>query len=208
MHLEARIAPDAVFLGALAAASFASLASTIVPWLLTGGTLVLHHPFAPAVFARQRADERCTVAVLPGPMVMRLADAGLIGARRHRDRAGGLARARAPRAPAPPGRRRPALVDIPVFGEIGLIAARRGAGGKPAALPTGRVIAPRGAAQGVHVLNVARTPTGTVALSGPMVPHALVPARRRARRRAEAQGHRRRRSTPAIRAASIATPSC
>ena len=52
----------------------------ILPWLLTGGTLVLHHPFAPAVFARQRAEESCTVAVLPGPMVMRLADAGLIGA--------------------------------------------------------------------------------------------------------------------------------
>ena len=51
-----------------------------MPWLLTGGTLVLHHPFAPAVFAAQRAEARCTVAVLPGAMVMRLADAGLIGA--------------------------------------------------------------------------------------------------------------------------------
>ena len=73
--------PDAVFLGAIAAASFASLASMILPWLLSGGTLVLHHPFAPAVFARQRAEENCAVAVLPGPMVMRLAEAGLIGER-------------------------------------------------------------------------------------------------------------------------------
>src|SRR5436190_12862137 len=78
-HLETRIEPDAVMLGALALASFAGLASTVVPWLLTGGTLVLHHPFAPAVFDAQRVDEGCTVAVLPGAMAMRLADAGLIG---------------------------------------------------------------------------------------------------------------------------------
>ena len=51
-----------------------------------------------------------------------------------------------------------ALVDVPVFGEIGLIAARRGADGKPAPIPSGRVVLPRGAAQGIHVLNVARTP--------------------------------------------------
>jgi hypothetical protein len=37
------------------------------------------------------------------------------------------------------------------------------------------VTAPRAAAQGIHVLNVTRTPTGTVALSGPMVPRALFP---------------------------------
>ena len=97
VHLEARIEPEAVMLGALALASFAGLATTIVPWLLTGGTLVLHHPFAPAVFAAQCADERCTVAVLPGAMAMRLADAGLIGAGRSACRARGLARAGAAR---------------------------------------------------------------------------------------------------------------
>src|SRR5947209_13455209 len=75
VHLEARIEPKAVILGALALASFAGLATTVVPWLLTGGTLVLHHPFAPAVFAAQGADEHCTVAVLPGAMAMRLAEA-------------------------------------------------------------------------------------------------------------------------------------
>ena len=176
VHLEARTPPDAVFLGALAGASFASLASTIVPWLVSGGTLALHHPFAPAVFEQQCADEHCTVAVLPGPMVMRLADAGLIGAR------GGietvLAVWRAPErlgvsAEWPDGG--PALIDVPSFGEIGLMAARRDPAGKPAPLPTGRVTAPRASAQGIHVLNVMRTPAGTVALSGPMVPRALFP---------------------------------
>jgi hypothetical protein len=176
VHLEARIAPDAVFLGALAGGSFAGLASTVLPWLLSGGTLVLHHPFAPAVFEQQRADEGCTVAVLPGPLVMRLADAGLLGEPNGIETV--LAVWRAPErhgvsAAWPAGG--PALVDVPVFGEIGLIAARRELSGKPAPLPTGRIVAPRAAAQGVAVLAVARTPQGTVALSGPMVPRASFP---------------------------------
>ena len=171
VQLEARIAPDAVFLGAIATASFAGLAGMMLPWLLSTGTLVLHHPFAPAVFARQRSEENCTVAVLPGPMVMRLAEAGLI------DRQTVLAVWRAPERlhASTPWSGNATLIDIPVFGEIGLLAARRGAGGKPAGLPTGRIMAPRGSDRGVHVLNVSRMPNGTVALSGPMVPHASFP---------------------------------
>ncbi|MEA2875015.1 MAG: hypothetical protein QOF14_211 [Hyphomicrobiales bacterium] len=173
VHLEARIEPEAVMLGALALASFAGLATTIVPWLLTGGTLVLHHPFAPAVFAAQCAEERCSVAVLPGAMAMRLADAGLIGAS---NLSSVLAVWRAPeRLSASPTWSGGTLVDIPVFGEIGLIPVRRAADGKPCPIPNGRVVLPRGAAQGIHVLSVARTPGGTLALAGPMVPHAPFP---------------------------------
>src|SRR3954466_2249800 len=114
VHLEARIEPEAVVLGALALASFAGLAATVVPWLLTGGTLALHHPFAPAVFQAQCADEGCTVAVLPGAMVIRLAEAGLIG------RSGDptlLAVWRAPeRLAASAAWSGGTLVDLPVFG--------------------------------------------------------------------------------------------
>jgi hypothetical protein len=176
VHLEAGVAPNAAFLGALASASFASLASVVLPWLLNGGTLVLHHPFAPAVFASQLADERCGVVALPGPMVMRLAEAGLIG--RERGIKTVLSVWRAPERLAASAAwpvNEADLIDISVFGEIGLIAARRGVGGKPSALPTGRIVAPRGAAQGMHTLNVARTVVGTVALSGPMVPKGSFP---------------------------------
>jgi hypothetical protein len=176
VHLEARIEPEAVILGALASASFASLAATLVPWLLTGGTLVLHHPFAPAVFLRQRADEGCSVAVLPGPMVMRLLEAGLIGSPDNLKTI--LAVWRAPErllanGAWPSGTA--VLVDISVFGEIGLIAARRGSDGMARALPPGRLVMPRGAPEGIHVLDVARSAAGTLALSGPMVPHAPFP---------------------------------
>jgi hypothetical protein len=173
-HLEARIEPDATILGAIALSSFAALASTVVPWLLAGGALLLHHPFAPASFAKQAA-EAPRAFVLPGPLVARLAEAGLIGTD---DRAPAiLALWRAPErlaggtaAPA-----RTTMVDVAVFGEVGLIAARRDADGKPCALPVGRIMAPRGAADGMHVLDVARGVNGTIVLSGPMVPGAAFP---------------------------------
>jgi hypothetical protein len=176
VHIEARIEQDAVILGALAGASFASLASTIVPWLLCGGTLVLHHPFAPAVFEAQRATEQCRVAVLPGPMVAPLAAGGLIGQGHGLQTVVAVWRApeRLAASPAWPAGET-TLVDVPVFGEIGLVAARRGASGKSSTIPTGRVTLPRGGAQGMHVLNVARNAGGLLTLSGPMVPRAPFP---------------------------------
>jgi hypothetical protein len=109
-------------------------------------------------------------------MVMRLAEAGLLGARD--DMTSVVAVWRAPERMAASGAwpdRAGALIDIAVFGEIGLIAMRRGPGGNPAAVPTGRITQPRGTTEGIHVLDVARTPAGTVALSGPMVPKAPYP---------------------------------
>jgi hypothetical protein len=174
VHLEARIEPEAVIVGALALASFAGLASTVVPWLLTGGTLVLHHPFAPTVFAQQCAEEHCSVAVLPGAMAMRLAEAGLMGKSGLQSV---IAIWRAPErlAAGDPWSVSQTLVDVPVFGEIGLIPTRRPSDGKPALFAGGRLVLPRGVEQGMHVLGVTRTPAGTIALSGPMVPHATFP---------------------------------
>lgn len=174
VQLEARIMPGAAFLGALAPASFASLATTVMPWLISGGTLVLHQPFAPDVFARQHSQERCTVAVLPGAMVARLAEAGLVG-----DPGTNILGVwRTPERIATSAPWLPdagSLTDVAVFGELGLVAVRRGPSGMPAALPTGRIVLPPGAAQGMHVINISRTSAGTVALSGPMVPKAPFP---------------------------------
>ncbi len=201
--LEGGIAQDATILSAIPLGSFAGIALSVMPWLLSGGTLALHHGFDPAVFAEQcRAHDAATV-VLPGPALTPLADAGLLGGQIKTI----LALWRAPEqlAAAAPWQGDAALVDIASFGEIGLLPARRGPDGMPAPIPHGAIAAPRGAA-------------GAVAASRPCAPGrhagaarsdgagARLSARRRARPRA-ASDARTASSTPALPAASSATPA-
>ena len=76
--LEGGIEPDASLLGCCATGSFAGLALTMMPWLLSGGTLSLHHGFDADAFAAQCRDDRCDTVVVPGALVPQLAEAGLL----------------------------------------------------------------------------------------------------------------------------------
>jgi hypothetical protein len=155
-------------IGTLTASSLAGLASTVMPWLITGGTLVLHHPFSAQLFAQQCATEHCTLAVLPGPLVRPLCEAGLIG------ESGGpgtiLAVWRAPErlATSPRCSDAKTLVDVCVFGEVGLLARRRGEGAPgPVVLRTSTA----GPRVGTPVaIEFTRTAGGTLALQGALVP--------------------------------------
>jgi non-ribosomal peptide synthetase component F len=139
---EAGIAENATILSTIPAASFAGIALTLMPWLLAGGTLALHHGFDPAVFAEQsRAHEPCSV-VLPGPALALLADAGLLGG--HIKNILALWRAPEQLAAAVPWQRDAALVDIASFDETVLLPARRGPDGLPAPIPHGSFVAPAG----------------------------------------------------------------
>ena len=139
---EAFIAENATILSTIPAASFAGIALTLMPWLLAGGTLALHHGFDPAVFAEQsRAHEPCSV-VLPGPALTLLADAGLLGG--HIKNILALWRAPEQLAAAVPWQRDAALVDIASFDETGLLPARRRPDGLPAPIPHGAFVAPAG----------------------------------------------------------------
>ena len=139
---EAFIAENATILSTIPAASFAGIALTLMPWLLAGGTMALHHGFDPAVFAEQsRAHEPCSV-VLPGPALALLADAGLLGG--HIKNILALWRAPEQLAAAVPWQRDAALVDIASFDETGLLPARRGPDGLPAPIPHGAFVAPAG----------------------------------------------------------------
>ena len=89
--LESRLEQDANILSTMAPSTFAGICLTLVPWLLCGGTLVLHHPFDADVFARQRRDERCGTLILPAPVAFRLAEDRAVRARRSDDDTGGLA---------------------------------------------------------------------------------------------------------------------
>jgi hypothetical protein len=174
--LESGIEQDSNILSTIAPTSFAGICLTMVPWLLTGGTLVLHHPFDADILARQRRDERCPTLILPGAVAFGLAETGLFA------REGSttlLAAWHAPERLASSANwreRDAALVDVPIFGEAGFVAARRGAGGRPAPISCGPVMAPRDGDDAVMVAELGETETNTVSLRGPMVPrHAFPP---------------------------------
>jgi hypothetical protein len=174
--LESGIGPHAVIQSTLAPSSFAGICLSLVPWLLCGGTLVLHHPFDAATLVRQIHDERCTALVLPDAVAFRLAATGLLAETRLTSI---IAAWRAPErlATSPLWHvAATALVDVALFGEAALVPARRGAQGAPRPIPLGPLVAPRDAADGVAVADLSRTESGTVAVRGPMVPrHAFPP---------------------------------
>lgn len=173
-YLEGRFAPDAIVLSGVPAGSFAGFALTLMPWLLSGGTLALHHPFDADVFAEQFITQRCGAVVLPGPMVARMADAGHIGGDELQTV---IALWRAPErlGDVPAWRGHAGVLDVSSFGEVGLVVTRRPVGGTPAAIPLGPIGAPQGAASAVLVGETGRTETGTLAMRGPMVPTFAFP---------------------------------
>jgi hypothetical protein len=173
--LESSVQQDAALLSTLTLSSFAGLAITILPWLLTGGTLALHHPFDAEVLLRQLGAAELDAVLLPGPLATQLAeriqDAGIscpsmVGVWRTPER---LSRAVPWRAA---GNR---MTDVMVFGETGLLAACRGPSGKPDAIRFGIVKAPRAQKAGIVAGEIRPTAAGTVAMRGPMVPRAPFP---------------------------------
>jgi hypothetical protein len=138
--LEGGLAQDTTILSAIPLGSFAGIVLTLVPWLLAGGTLALHHGFDPAVFAEQCRAHDSSAVILPGPTLAPLADAGLLGDQIKNIFA--LWRAPEQLAGAAPWQRDAVVVDIVSFGETGLLPARRGPDGLPAPIPPDAV--PRG----------------------------------------------------------------
>jgi hypothetical protein len=146
-----------------------------MPWLLSGGTLCLHHAFDATAFAAQAREQRCDTMVVPGPLLPRLAAAGLFD---HPELRNVLALWRAPeRLPTSAAWQQPgiALVDMLAFGEAAIIGIRRGAGSLPAALPSGPINLPRDVAGPAALAEIDRSATGTLIVRGPMVPRHAFP---------------------------------
>jgi hypothetical protein len=173
--LESRIPQNAVILSTIPLSSFAGIAMTLVPWLMVGGTLALHHPFECTAFAQQCREFACDTVLVPGPLVSQLEAAGYLS-----EQVKSLVAAwRAPEQlrRAPDWRKSgTSLIDVQLFGEIGLIAARRAPDGRPAPILLGPQLAPRGADGALNVAEVAATQNGTLALRGPMVPTVAFPS--------------------------------
>lgn len=168
--LEAGALQNARLLSAIPPASFAGIALTLLPWLTGGGTLALHHGFDRDSFATQAQDQ--DTVVVPGPALAALSQAGMLGGASQSVVA--LWRSPEQLVSTPIWRGAPALVDVASFGEIGLLAARRGNYGLPADIPYGKINAR--ASSTVAIAETARGKTGTLLLRGRMVPlHAFPP---------------------------------
>jgi hypothetical protein len=177
-YLESGAALDGNLLSAIPLGSFAGIALNIVPWLLGGGTLSLHHAFDPGTFAAQCRAHAGGTVVVPGAVLAALTQAGHLGDASQSIVA--LWRAPERLAAAAAWYRKSTLVDVASFGESGLIAARRGPDGTPSPIPCGMIAAPRGAAGAVTVAETARIGAGTLGLRGAMVPtHAFPPGAER-----------------------------
>ncbi|THD62684.1 MAG: long-chain fatty acid--CoA ligase [Bradyrhizobium sp.] len=166
VFLESGVPQGATMMSAFAPSSFAGLTSSLLVWLLSGGTLALHHPFDDAVLVQQINADRCDTLIAPAQLALRLAETDMPGLRHV------LGLWRAPEQVASSVRwsnPQATLTDVYLFGEAGLFGARRSTDGMPAPILPGPHGAPRDVADSPIAGEVLLTPRGTLALRGPMV---------------------------------------
>ena len=165
---ESRLMPEAGIVSTMPAASFAGLSAAMLPWLLTGGALVLHHPFDPDILTSQIAQYGCSVLVVPDVLASRLSDSGMLPAAGVKTV---ISICRSPeRFASAPVWNEPevALVDVAAFGEVALLAKSRSANSGPAPWIAGAVTVTRDG-DALEIGHVARTRAGTLGFRGRMV---------------------------------------
>jgi hypothetical protein len=173
IFLESGVPQGATILSAFAPSSFAGLTSSLLIWLLSGGALILHHPFDADVLEQQIIEQVCDVLVVPAPLALRLAEAGTLSRMPALRHVIGLWRAPEQVASSPEWPAEQAvLTDIYLFGEAGLFAACRADDGAPNPILPGPQRAPRDAEDASITGDILLTPKATLALRGPMIPVA------------------------------------
>jgi AMP-binding enzyme len=170
LFLEGDVPQGATVMSAFAPSSFAGLTSSLLIWLLSGGTLALHHPFDADVLEQQINDDRCDTLIAPAPLALRLAEIDMPSRLPTLRNVIGLWRAPEQIASSPPWTTQHArLTDVYLFGEAGLFGACRAADGAPALILPGPHGAPRDVPSSSIAGEILLTPRGTLALRGPMV---------------------------------------
>ena len=177
LTLESGVPQGATVMSAFAPSSFAGLTSSLVIWLLSGGTLALHHPLDADVLEQQINEHSCETLIAPAHLALRLAAIEMASRLPTLRNVIGLWRAPEQVAASPIWTTQHAvLTDVYLFGETGLFSARRTADGAPAPILPGPHGAPRGVPGSSVAGEIFLTPRGTLALRGPMVtPAAYAP---------------------------------
>jgi AMP-binding enzyme len=170
LSLESDVPQAATVMSAFAPSSFAGLTSSLLIWLLSGGTLALHHPFDSDVLEQQINEQSCNTLIAPAQLALRLPEidmASQLPGLRHV-----IGLWRAPEQVASSSlwsNPNAALTDVYLFGESGLFGARRAVDGAPALILPGPYGAPRGVPGAAIAGEILLTPRGTLALRGPTV---------------------------------------
>ncbi|MEP6838090.1 MAG: class I adenylate-forming enzyme family protein [Bradyrhizobium sp.] len=174
ISLESDVPQGATILSAFAPMSFAGLASSLVVWLLSGGTLVLHHPFDEDVLEQDINEHSCDTLIAPAQLALRLDELDLAERMPSLRHVIGLWRAPEQVASSAAwSSQQASLTDVYLFGEAGLFGARRNAeDGSPARIKPGPHGAPRELPGSSIAGEILLTPRGTLGLRGPMVPVA------------------------------------
>jgi AMP-binding enzyme len=170
MSLESDVPQGATVMSAFAPTSFAGLASSLVVWLLSGGTLAMHHPFESDVLEQQIDEHKCDTLIAPAQLALRLGELNLAARLPSLRNVIGLWRAPEQVASSPSWTAQTAaLTDVYLFGEAGLFGARRSADGAPAPIMPGLHGARRELPGSSIAGELLLTPRGTLGLRGPMV---------------------------------------
>jgi hypothetical protein len=170
LSLESDVPQGSTVMSAFAAASFAGLSSSLSLWLLTGGTLALHHPFDGEILERQIRDQSCDTLIAPAQLALRLTTIDMPSRMPALRRVVGLWRAPEQVSSSSAWTvQQASLTDIYLFGEAGLFGARRTANGSPAPILPGKQGVPGDVAGSAIAGEVFLTPKGTLGLRGPMV---------------------------------------
>ncbi|MDP1866516.1 MAG: class I adenylate-forming enzyme family protein [Bradyrhizobium sp.] len=171
LSLESDLPQGSTIMSAFTPSSFAGLTSSLVIWLLSGGTLALHHPFDGDVLEQQIAEHSCDTLVAPAQLALRLGEIDMASRLPTLRTMIGLWRAPEQVASSPSWTQpQVTLTDVYLFGEAGLFAARRTAAeGTPASVRPGAHSAPREAPGTSISGEIFLTPRGTLALRGPMI---------------------------------------
>lgn len=177
LSLESDLPQGSTFMSAFAPSSFAGLTSSLVVWLLSGGTLALHHPFDGEVMEQQIAEHSCDTLIAPAQLALLLAEIDMASRLPTLRNVLGLWRAPEQVASSPVWTaEQVSLTDVYLFGEAGLFGARRTADGAPVPIKPGPHGAPREIPGSSITGEIFLTPRGSLALRGPMVtPAAYAP---------------------------------
>ena len=151
----------------------AGLSLGLMPWLISGATLIQHHPFDYDPFVTQLLTTGATVTALPAPVLAALTNDGVLARPQCLlRRLGAVWPAPGQAEPAPFQGAAPLLFDLYPLGDLVAVVLRRESQANPAPLPLGNIRL--GDEEAVFVETKLR-PRGDgdseLLVRGPIVPH-------------------------------------